>query len=76
MSVPLTTGDIARKYGVTIEQVRHLYRSGRLAPADRVGPYRVEPVERLPIGEAALREAGYLRSEKAESRALAGAALV
>ncbi len=64
MTIYLTIGQVAKRYPpVTQWQVRRLFERGLLAPAPRVGPYRVVALEDLPAVEAALREAGYLPTE-------------
>lgn len=61
----LTTGAIARRYGVPVWTVRRLFERGLLPPAMRVGLYRLIPVSELPRVEEALRSAGYLPAEEA-----------
>ncbi len=56
----LTTGDVARHFGVPRWAVRRLYESGQLPPAERLGRYRVIRKIDLPTIEAALVAAGHL----------------
>jgi DNA-binding transcriptional MerR regulator len=65
VSVPLTIGEVAERFGVRPWQVRKLFTSGRLPPAARVGPYRVIPEQDLPKVERALRQVGYLPESEA-----------
>lgn len=60
-----TTGDIARRYGVEVWQVRRLYERKMLPPGARAGTYRVVTEAELPAVEDALRRAGYLPTEEA-----------
>ncbi len=57
----LTLGDVARRYGCHVWQVRRLYERGLLTEAARVGTYRVVVASELPRVQRALIEAGYLR---------------
>lgn len=59
----LTLGDVARKYGCKVWQVRRLFELGILPPAERIGVYRVVRVEDLPTLETKLIEAGYIKAE-------------
>jgi hypothetical protein len=63
MTVPLTLGDIARRYGLQTWQVRRLYERRILPEPARVGSARVVHPDDLPKIEAALRQAGYLKPE-------------
>jgi hypothetical protein len=63
----LTTGIIARRYGVAAWKVRRLWESGLMPPAPRLGMYRIVRVADLPAVEAALRKAGYLPAEAAHA---------
>jgi hypothetical protein len=56
----LTLGDVARRYGCKVWQVRRLFERGLLAPAQRLGLYRVIAEADLPAVEEALRTADYL----------------
>lgn len=56
----VTLGDVARRCGCDVWQVRRLYERGLLPPARRIGLYRVVSVDDIPAIEAALRTAGYL----------------
>ena len=65
MSLPsaeshLTTGAVARRYGVPVWQVRRLFERGLLPEGTRAGLYRLIPVTDLARVERALRDAGYL----------------
>jgi len=66
--IQLTTGDVARHYGVATWQVRRLFESGRLPePETRAGQYRLVSADDLPrVGEA-LAEAGYLKADKTDA---------
>jgi hypothetical protein len=67
MTLPLTIGQVARRFGVAAWKVRRLYESGRLQEPSRVGAYRVVGADELPAIEAALREAGYLPAADQEA---------
>jgi DNA-binding transcriptional MerR regulator len=58
--VPLTIGQIAKRFGCPPWAVRRLFERGLLPEPPRVGAYRVVAPEKLPQVETALREAGYL----------------
>jgi hypothetical protein len=60
MSEQLTLGAVAAHFGCRPWQVRRLYERGILAPARRIGRYRVVASDELPQIETALRAAGYL----------------
>jgi hypothetical protein len=63
MSAPdklLTLGQIARRYGCQLWQVRRLYERRLLPEPQRVSTYRVLTEADVPLVEAALRKAGYL----------------
>jgi len=57
----LTIGDVARRFGLAVWQVRQLYLRNLVPPAERIGLYRVVSESDLPTIEAALRRAGYLK---------------
>ncbi len=59
--VPLTIGQVARRFGVPTWQVRRLDETRKLPEPARVGAYRVVGAEDLPRIEEALHAAGYLR---------------
>jgi hypothetical protein len=61
----LTTGDVARRYGIPEWKVRRLFERGLLPPAARIGAYRVIAAGDLPAVERALCDAGYLRPAEA-----------
>jgi DNA-binding transcriptional MerR regulator len=65
----LTSGEVARRLGCRVWQVRRLYERGLLPPAARLGQYRVIRERDLPTVEAALRKAGYLPQSREASRA-------
>jgi DNA-binding transcriptional MerR regulator len=65
MAIPLTTNEVGRRLGVEPWKIRRLYQRGLMPPTERIGIYRAIPVEDLPKIEAALRLAGYLKSEAA-----------
>jgi hypothetical protein len=67
----MTLGQVARRFGCALWQVRRLYERGILPPALRVGVYRVVHVQDLPKVERALREAGYIK----DGKELAGASV-
>jgi hypothetical protein len=56
----LTLGDVARRLGYHVWQVRRLYERSLLPPAKRIGQYRVVDECDLGIVEKALRAAGYI----------------
>lgn len=56
----LTLGDIARRYQRPLWMIRRIFKRGFLPEPARVGPYRVIPVDELPLIEQALIRAGYL----------------
>jgi DNA-binding transcriptional MerR regulator len=60
----LTIGDVAKHFGCQAWQVRRLFERGLLPQAPRVGAYRVVAAADLPLVEAALRRAGYLRESE------------
>jgi DNA-binding transcriptional MerR regulator len=60
----LTIGAAARRCGCPPWRIRRLFERGLLPPAPRVGAYRVIAVADLPVVERALRDAGYLLTEK------------
>jgi hypothetical protein len=64
---PLTMGQVAARYGVQQHHVRRIFQRGFLPEPQRVGAYRVVPVEDLPQVEEALRRAGYLPAVQAEA---------
>lgn len=64
---PLPLGSVAKRLGVTQKQVRRLFERGILPEPPRVGAYRVVDEADLPIVEAALRRAGYLRDGRREA---------
>jgi hypothetical protein len=59
-----TMGEIAQRHGCKQWQVRRLYQRGMLPPAERIGAFRVVPIQGLPQVEAALRAAGYIREKE------------
>jgi hypothetical protein len=59
----LTTGAVARRYGVPLWKVRRLFERGILPDTPRAGTYRLIPIADLPIVEKALRDARYLQTE-------------
>jgi DNA-binding transcriptional MerR regulator len=63
----LTIGDAARRLGVPHWKVRRLFERGLLAPAMRVGAYRVVAESDLPRIATALIRAGYLSGEAANA---------
>lgn len=60
----MTLGSVAVRFGCQTWQVRRLFETGRLPPAQRIGLYRVVPESDLPKIEVALREAGYLKANE------------
>jgi DNA-binding transcriptional MerR regulator len=58
--IPLTIGEVAKRFGCQAWQVRRVITRGLLAEPSRVGVYRVFFAEQLPDIEAALRQGGYL----------------
>jgi DNA-binding transcriptional MerR regulator len=61
MSSPVyTTGDIAKRLGCQVWQIRRLYERGLLREPARAGAYRVVAESDVPAVEQALRIAGYL----------------
>jgi hypothetical protein len=66
-SVPLSLGDVARRYGIQTWQVRRLFERGLLPEPSRVASFRVILADQLPAVEAALRAAGYLRETEVAS---------
>jgi hypothetical protein len=62
---PLSVGRAAEALGVQPWQVRRVFDRGLLPTPARVGQYRVIPADSLPLVEAALRQAGYLRESEA-----------
>jgi hypothetical protein len=64
----LTLGSVARRYGLSVWQVRRIYERGLMPPAARAGMYRIVTEGQLPAIEAALRQAGYLRPVAGETR--------
>jgi hypothetical protein len=66
----LTLGDVARRFGCDLWQVRSLYTRGILPEPARVGIYRTVKEDDVPAIEAALRKAGYI-PEKEDDKAFA-----
>ncbi len=58
--VVMTLGDVARRLGCHVWQVRRLYERSLLPEPPRVGSYRVVHGPDLPRVAEALRAAGYL----------------
>ncbi len=66
-ATPLTTGDVAHRLGCPEWKVARLYERGLLPEPARFGRFRVIDEADLPIIEAALRDAGYLRRPARET---------
>lgn len=60
-----TTGAAARHFGVEMWKIRRLVERGMLVPSAKVGAYRVFTEGDLWRVGAALKSAGYLKSEEA-----------
>jgi hypothetical protein len=58
-----TLGDIARRHGCFVWQLRKLFERKLLPEPTRIGIYRVVAEEDLPAVEKALKDAGYIPSE-------------
>jgi DNA-binding transcriptional MerR regulator len=56
----LTLGELARRFGCQLWQVRRLYERGLLPPAKRIGQYRVVDERDLGTVQRALLAAGYI----------------
>ena len=56
-------GEVAKRFGCQLWQVRRLFERGILPEPPRVGQYRVIPEGDLSRVEEALRSVGYLREE-------------
>ena len=63
MTVPLTIGQVAARFGVLAWQVRRLFESGKLPEPPRMGVYRAISPDDLPVIKRALQDAGYLKGE-------------
>jgi hypothetical protein len=59
-----TVGEVAQQFGCREWQVRRIFERRLVPPARRIGQYRIITAEEMPAIEAALRSAGYLRSQE------------
>jgi DNA-binding transcriptional MerR regulator len=69
--VPLAIGEVAKRLGVSLWQVRRLYQRGLLPPAPRVGHMRVVSEDKLPVIREALERGGYLQPADGEAASVA-----
>lgn len=58
----LTLGEVAKRFGVQLWQVRRLYERGILPEPARIGHFRIVGEHELAAIESALRSAGYLEA--------------